>query len=126
MMMNNRFDAVKFIAHFKARRGQTGLRDVARQMGGISPSTLSRLERGSSLNGMDVFVKLCNWMGVPAGSFFIEAAAGAEGEAITGPSNLERIEALLRTDTLLDPRIAEAIVQLVRGAYGLANGDAAK
>jgi transcriptional regulator with XRE-family HTH domain len=124
MMMNNHFDAVKFIAHFKARRGQTGLRDVAQQIGNVSPSTLSRLERGASLNGMDVFVKLCNWMGVPARAFFIEAAS--EGEAIAGPSNLERIEALLRTDKLLDHRTAEAIVQLVRSVYGLANNDATK
>ncbi len=40
-----------------------GLRKAAKQIG-VSPATLSRMERGGAMNADD-FVRLCRWLEIP-------------------------------------------------------------
>jgi transcriptional regulator with XRE-family HTH domain len=50
------------IAKLKQKRGAQGIRVTADQIG-ISPATLSRVERGN-LPDLETFSKICEWVGV--------------------------------------------------------------
>lgn len=110
--MNNELDMELFAAYLKARRGDLGLRDAADQIGEISASTLSRIENGK-IPDMDVFLRLCDWMGLPASTFLREPDLSRAGATPTV------IEAHLRADKELDESTAEAIAKMVKAAYEL-------
>ena len=106
-------DMELFTAYLKARRGEMGLREAVQQIGDISPATLSRIENGR-IPDMDMFLRLCDWIGVPAENFLKR-----EGEATSSPKTTEVIEAHLRADRNLDGATAEAIAKMVKAAYDL-------
>lgn len=56
------------------KRGENGLRETAKLIG-ISPATLSRIERGH-LPDLETFSKVCQWLKVDPGRFL-----GMKGEA---------------------------------------------
>ena len=47
------------------RRDERGVREVAKEIG-VSPATLSRVERGN-LPDLETFGKICRWLGVDPG-----------------------------------------------------------
>src|SRR4051812_22524621 len=100
--MANQLDMNTFMAYLKARRGSLGLRDAADQIGDISASTLSRIENGK-LPDMDVFLRLCDWMGIAPSTFLLE------GDEAPRSETPEVIEAHLRADKEIDEGTAEAI-----------------
>ena len=53
------------IAQLKEKRGAQGIRATADQIG-VSPATLSRVERGN-LPDLETFRKICAWVGVDPG-----------------------------------------------------------
>lgn len=110
--MGSQLDTNLFTAYLKARRGNLGLREAAEQIGDISASTLSRIENGK-MPDMDVFLRLCDWIGLPPSTFLIEP-----GEA-SRTDTPEVIEAHLRADKELDETTAEAIAKMVKAAYEL-------
>lgn len=119
--MKHKLATDKLAALIKAKRGAKGLRATAREIGGISPSTLSRVEQGKSPD-LDMFLKLCAWLEVQP-----EDLLEAEGETSTqsvsqpplppGMSTPEIIEVHLRADRELDPATAKALADLVKAAY---------
>lgn len=111
--MSNQLDMDLFTAYLKARRGEMGLREAIQQIGDISPATLSRIENGR-VPDMDVFLRLCDWIGVTAETFLKR-----EGETVPSPKTTEVIEAHLRADRTLDDSTAEAIAKMVKAAYEL-------
>lgn len=106
-------DLELFIAYLKTRRGEMGLREAAQEIGEISASTLSRIENGK-LPDMDVFLRLCDWMGLQPDTFLKQADDNEEKA-----NTIEIIEAHLRADRELDPDTAEAIAKMVKSAYEL-------
>ncbi len=107
-------------AMVRARRGQRGLRAVAQEIGGISASTLSRVEQGK-LPDLDTFVRLCRWLGVSPEQFTTDAEDQMQATSSSLPSDPDMrrdiITAHLRADRTLDPETAEALVTMIRLAY---------
>src|SRR5258707_8610477 len=111
--MGSQLDMQLFTAYLKARRNEMGLREAVQQIGEISPATLSRIENGR-VPDMDVFLRLCDWIGVPPETFLKN-----ETSQTAAPKTTEVIEAHLRADRNLDDATAEAIANMVKAAYAL-------
>lgn len=111
--MGTSIDMTAFIARLKAHRGDLGLREAAQQIGIVSASTLSRIENGK-IPDMDVYLRLCDWMGVEPQIFFTY-----DHDDKVDTDTPEAIEALLRADKDLDETTAEAIAKMVESAYRL-------
>ncbi len=103
-------------AVLKARRGKKGLRVVADEIGGVSASTLSRIEKGK-LPDIDTYMKVCNWLGEPAERFYEDTPTQAVASDQTEQSKEEIVYAHLRSDQNLDPQTAEALVTMIKHAY---------
>jgi transcriptional regulator with XRE-family HTH domain len=95
----------------KSKRGKTGLRDAAIEIGGISPATLSRIELGN-LPDVETFIKICNWLGVPADTFIA-------GSKTSKPdlSEKDKIVYQLRSSRELDSQTISAMVAMVDVAF---------
>jgi transcriptional regulator with XRE-family HTH domain len=101
----------------KAKRRKTGLglRAAAAQCG-VSPSTLSRLERGdsSSLPDADTLTKLAAWLGTTVAALLSEKPKPTADPELTTP---EVIEVHLRADKRLSPETASALGRAFRLLY---------
>lgn len=96
----------------RAHRGEKVLRDAAKEIGGISPSTLSRIEQGH-VPDVDTFIKVCQWLGEPTETFVIPANAQT-GEVNSGQ---QKIIAHLRAEKALSPKTVEMLVKVIELAY---------
>jgi transcriptional regulator with XRE-family HTH domain len=100
----------------KRREKGIGLRDAAVECG-VSPSTLSRLERGTttSLPDADTLTKVAAWLQTPLATIFAEDSA----TAIDTPelSTPEIVEVHLRADKRLAPATALALGRAFRLLY---------
>lgn len=102
----------KLAAMVRAKRGRRGLREMAKEIGNVSASTLSRVEQGK-IPDLETFFELCSWLSVSPEVFTdtnIEPA-----QLLT--STPEKIEMHLRADRVLAPDTVEALVTMVRLAY---------
>lgn len=73
--MSSFLDTQQLAALLKARRGERGLREVAQEIGDVSPPTLSRIENGKMLD-VETFLRVCDWLQVAPQQFIKEAPAG--------------------------------------------------
>ena len=92
-----------------------GLREAAKKIGGVSPSTLSRVEK-ESVPDLDTYIRLCDWLGVSPDRFI----GGGETKHSVGQepqTTPDIIAAHLRADRALNKQTAEAIAAVVRAAY---------
>lgn len=105
--MSSSLDTKKFSEMIKSKRGNTGLRTLAADIG-VSASTLSRIEQGN-LPDIDTYLKLCNWLEVTP-DFFTLSSVNKE-DAKVG------VIAHLRADKSLPPDTAEALIQMINLAY---------
>jgi transcriptional regulator with XRE-family HTH domain len=116
--MSSKESLAKISAFIKARRRETGLglRATAEQCG-LSPSTMSRLERGISTSLPDeTLKKLASWLRVPVDTLIFEKVrrhSNREPELSTA----EAVEVHLRADKKLSPKTAEALAQMFRMLY---------
>ena len=55
----------------KSKRGERSLRDLAQEIGEISPATLSRIENGKMLD-VETFLRLCDWLQIVPQQFIRE------------------------------------------------------
>jgi UDP-N-acetylglucosamine 1-carboxyvinyltransferase len=55
----------------KSKRGERSLRDIAQEIGEISPATLSRIENGKMLD-VETFLRLCDWLQIAPQQFIRE------------------------------------------------------
>ncbi len=97
----------------KTKRAGRGLRIVADEIGGVSASTLSRIEQGN-VPDLETFMRICHWLGVSADAFCPQKA---EGKTAESPEMAEVIEAHLRADRTLPPDAVDALSQMIRFAY---------
>ena len=97
----------------RAKRGNRGLREVADEIGGVSASTLSRLEQGNTPD-LETFARLCAWLGVAADDFVVSEKRSARVAEAPTP---EFIEAHLRADRILPQKAIDALAEMIRLAY---------
>lgn len=117
--MAHQVNLTEFAAMVRTKRGRSGLRAVAEEIGGVSPSTLSRIEQGK-VPDLDTFIRICRWLGVSP-EHFMTANGGPVGAVDhTTADPAEKIAVHLRADRTLDPRTADALVQMIRLAYDAA------
>jgi len=111
-VMTRELDTHYLAALIKTKRGSRGLREIAQEIGGVSPSTLSRIENGK-VPDMDTFLRICDWLQVSSTEFIKETNDQPQEKT----SNMDRIEGYLRADRELDPETADALAKLVKTAY---------
>jgi transcriptional regulator with XRE-family HTH domain len=89
------------------KRGSRGVREVAGEIG-ISPATLSRVERGH-LPDLETFGKVCQWLGLDPNTVL-----GTK----THNAKTDRVKAMVhfRKDKELRPETAEALGKLILAA----------
>lgn len=114
-----RLDELGSMIRHRRRVEQLTLEAVAQQTG-VSPATLSRLERRASANDMptpDVrtLSAIADWLGV------VVAGAGSAPVEISGDTPLPKVvEAHLRADRNLDADTAALLARMFRAAYAQA------
>jgi transcriptional regulator with XRE-family HTH domain len=92
-----------------------GVRAAAADIGGVSPSTLSRVEQGN-LPDLDTFFRLCRWLSLSPSYFARVPATESEPERhLPGDLIVQ-----LRADRTLDERTRDALVTMIRAAYAAA------
>jgi transcriptional regulator with XRE-family HTH domain len=99
-------DTRKLSEMLRSKREGRGLREVAKEIGDVSPSTLSRIEQGN-LPDIETYVKLCRWLEVST-EFFTENAES---------SSEKKIVAHLRADKALSKETSEALIKMIKLAY---------
>jgi transcriptional regulator with XRE-family HTH domain len=87
------------------RRAERGIREVAVEVG-ISPATLSRVERGK-MPDLETFGKVCRWLKIDPASVLGIASTKAEA---SGPS------VHFRKDQAISPETAKALAQMILAA----------
>lgn len=115
------FDAQLFATRIKVKRGNRSLRqttkDIGETGGDVSASTLLRLEQGKTPD-MKAFIAICDWLGTEPDEFMLTSQRPAE------PSDpMERIEFILRYETMIAPVKIEAIMIILRALYEYAEKD---
>lgn len=110
--MKHQLDAAALATLVRTKRAGRGLREVAEEIGEISPATLSRVENEKAPD-MTTFLRLCNWLQVPPAQLL----ADQNGAASMAPDRPQQIALLLRSDRQLDPATANALASLIEGAY---------
>lgn len=115
--MSSLMDIRELAATLRARRGKRGLRQVADEIGGVSASTLSRVEQGK-LPDIDTFFRICRWLDVAPERFMTAASTHSESSATASDqSTPQLVAAHLRADRALDPKTAEALITMIQLAY---------
>ena len=93
----------------KTKRGTSGLRAIVEEIGGLSASTLSRIEQGK-VPDVDTFLKLCKWLEVSTDTF---SNVKAENQELSK----QAIIAHLKAEKELDPDQVDIIVKMINLAY---------
>jgi len=101
----------------KRREDRIGLREAAKESG-LSPSTLSRLERGlsASLPDTDTLTSIANWLSMPV-SELLQENQSRRNKKEPELKTLEGIELYLRADKDLKPETADALAAMFRMLY---------
>jgi transcriptional regulator with XRE-family HTH domain len=92
----------------RKRRGLS-LREAAAEIGDVSPSTLSRIERGTTPD-LATLERLLDWLGLDRDVVF-SSRPSAQG------STPRQVEVLLRADKKLDPTTAKTLARIFHAAY---------
>lgn len=93
----------------RSKRGNRGLREMATIIG-VSPSTISRVERGT-VPDVATFLAICDGIEMPPAELI---------RNMNGTQKLDTCHSVcakLRTDKKLDPEVADALVVLIEFAY---------
>lgn len=88
------------------KRGEVGVRAAAREIG-VSPATLSRVERGY-LPDLETFSKICKWLQVDPGQVL-----GVSAPSASAP----RVAVHFRKNVTLSPDTAKALANMVLAAH---------
>lgn len=107
------FDAACLAEYVRLKRGGMGLRATARKIGGISASTLGRVEKGQ-VPDLDTFIRLCRWIEVRPSTFMKDFR---QNERFAQQSTPEVVAAHFRADRALDARTAESLSRAVQALY---------
>ena len=116
--MAYQLDADRLATLLRAKRAGRGLRDIADEIGEVSPSTLSRVENGKAPD-LTTFLLICDWLQVAPDELLRkeEDTAGKE----TNP--LEEVSLLLRSNKNLDAATAKTLAIVIKAAYQSLTGN---
>ena len=123
--MSTLVNIAELAALLRVKRGKRGLRSTAEEIGGVSASTLSRVEQGK-LPDLETFLRLCQWLDVSPKRFMLDDDTARDvshrlQDEDEQPSTLEVVTAHLRADRTLDPETAKALATMIRLAYEAAH-----
>ena len=85
------------------------MREIAK-ITGISSSTIGRVEKEQTPD-MDTFLALCDWLNIPAHQLIENTEKTSE------PNKAQSICTKLRSDSRLDPKVADDLAVLIEAAY---------
>ena len=94
----------------KSKRGKRGLRLIAQEIGGISASTLSRIEQGK-IPDVDSFIRICDWLNVPTDTFIVNSSKNKSG------SIKDQVVAHLRAERELKEDTVNMLIKMIDMAY---------
>ncbi|MBZ0317914.1 MAG: helix-turn-helix domain-containing protein [Anaerolineae bacterium] len=116
--MSSEIDIQQLAVQLKEKRGRRGLREVADEIGGVSASTLSRIEQGK-VPDLDTFVRICRWLDIPMDRFIIKDEPSSQKADSSENLNTssQTLTVHLRADKTLDPKTAKALAHLIQLAY---------
>jgi transcriptional regulator with XRE-family HTH domain len=103
--MSDFLNSDKFATMIRSKRAEKGLRETAQEIGGVSASTLSRIEQGH-LPDLDTYMKICDWLEVSP-EFFSDM-----NKSVTTAE--KQIVAHLRADKILDRATAESLIKMIK------------
>ena len=109
--MSTLLNTEKLSSVLKAQRGDRGLRAIAQEIGGVSASTLSRIEQGK-VPDVDTFLKICNWLGVSTEEFTYDDKTKSKNL-----SSKDLLLAHLRADRNLSESTIQALSEFINLAY---------
>lgn len=112
--MTSYINFAKLAALLRAKRDSKGLREVAEEIGNVSPSTLSRIE-GERVDDIasSTLLSLCDWLGISPADV-IEEIKVATPPAI---DLVDSVDLQLRADRDLDPTMAKMLSEMFKAAY---------
>lgn len=111
--MKNYLDMERLATMVRAKRSGRGLREVSDEIGGISPSTLSRVEN-CKMPDMKTFLQLCDWLQIKPAELLKDSEPN---DRISEGDTSESIAILLRSDKNLDPATANTLATIIKAAY---------
>jgi transcriptional regulator with XRE-family HTH domain len=111
--MKHQLDVGTLATLVRTKRAGRGLREVADEIGEVSPSTLSRVENEKAPD-LTTFLRICDWLQVPPAQLLLNEEVVAEGKAT---DTSEKIALLLRSDSQLDPATANALAAIIKATY---------
>ena len=110
--MGSHVDMQRLASVMRGKQGRRSLRMLAKEISGVSASTLSRIMNGKMLD-VETFLRICDWLEVTPQTFIQEADNGGR-HLLTVP---EQIGVLLREDGLLDPETVASLIHLTTILY---------
>lgn len=113
--MSTELDTIRLSMMLNEKRGKQGLRVTAEQIGGVSASTLSRIEQGK-VPDVDTFIKVCKWLEVSTDEFIMG------GQSDDEKSTLDKISYHLRADKALDNDTLKMLQQVIKMAFERVHG----
>jgi transcriptional regulator with XRE-family HTH domain len=99
----------------RERRGALGIREVADDIG-VSPATLSRVERGK-LPDLNTFSMICKWLRVDPSEVLGTKKVLGKHLADSSSSQRQITAAHLRADAALSPEAASDLAELILAAH---------
>lgn len=118
--MTSSIDFARLSKLVKAKRGDRGLREIAEEIGDISPSTLSRIE-GERVDDVatSTLLRICDWLDVAPSEIIKDAGKGPAPEIDLASF----VELQLRAKKDLDPTMARMLSEMFKAAYKEAQKD---
>lgn len=112
--MSSSINFGKLAAMMKAKRQGRGLREVAEEIGDVSPSTLSRIE-GERVNdmAMSTFLLICDWLGAMPTDLIVSDTSDNPPEI----GSEDELYLQLRASKELNPKTAEILAEMLKAAY---------
>lgn len=111
--MAYQLDTDRLAVLVRTKRAGRGLRELAEEIGEVSPSTLSRLENGKTPD-MTVFLRVCNWLQISPAELILDDSTSVEP---SHDNTADQIDVLLRSDKTLDPSTANTLATIIKATY---------
>lgn len=95
----------------KNKRAGRGLRAVSKEIGDVSPATLSRIEQGK-IPDVDTFIRICKWLDTTTDTFIL-------GDDVNQKpvSTKDQVVAHLRAERELSKETINTLIHMIDMAY---------